>query len=699
ISPPSSIAQTGGDRCGAAAIARRSFTPQRKSVAGYGKKLQYSIFPFLNYKGRATGDERNLTMSSSWTPEQNKVFETALAMYDENTPDRWQKVARAVGGGKTVDDVKRHCVELYHDLHDIVSKGRQGSLYGGGSSNSNSKGGSSSKEQRLRLSVRGLSESVNICEYEIDEWKDNRRAYPHAKILAHYNIMKNTTYTQKARMKETKHKGKFSERQIQNKCILFLVVISCLYHDTIELSYKDMKGPGIPTGITANSFFVLVIVLLVTTPSLFHHCLATRRESHHRHPPAPTIPPLSPPSPPAGSSTIFNVLPYGAVGDGTTDDSKASEPCTHAFATAWSAACGVTASTVMVPASHVFLVGPIAFTGDSCQSNMAFQVYGTILAPGGPKAWRSGDVKQWLEFKNVRGLAIQGSGTVDGQGSHWWSSRSVVDDAVRLDDPDRVETSNRPTALRVFLGENVTVTGITIRNSPKFHLTFDTCRGVEVHGVAVSSPGDSPNTDGIHLAGSIGVSIRNATIACGDDCVSIQGGCSDVYIRKVNCGPGHGISIGGLGKGGATAVVSEITVEDVTLNRTTNGVRIKTWQGGSGSVKNVRFTGVRVAAVRTPVVIDLYYCDQKAACGNRTSAVAVSGVAYRGVAGTYTERPVYLACSDAAPCSGIHLDDIRLAPAKDDGEARLRGPFCWKAYGDEVRPMEPPVDCLMAGTP
>lgn len=37
-------------------------------------------------------------------------------------------------------------------------------------------------------------------------------------------------------------------------------------------------------------------------------------------------------------------------------------------------------------------------------------------------------------------------------------------------------------------------------------------------------------------------------ITTGDDCVSIQTGCSGVYIHNVNCGPGHGISIGGLGR-------------------------------------------------------------------------------------------------------------------------------------------------------
>ena len=67
-------------------------------------------------------------------------------------------------------------------------------------------------------------------------------------------------------------------------------------------------------------------------------------------------------------------------------------------------------------------------------------------------------------------------------------------------------------------------------------------------------------------------------VYAGDDCISIQTGCSNVYIHKVNCGPGHGISIGGLGKENTKACVSNITVRDVVMHGTMTGVRIKTWQ-------------------------------------------------------------------------------------------------------------------------
>ncbi|KAL4333166.1 hypothetical protein GQ457_07G026370 [Hibiscus cannabinus] len=58
--------------------------------------------------------------NSYWTPNQNKLFERALAIYDKDTPDRWQKVAAAVGG-KSVEEVRRHYDILVRDLMYIES--------------------------------------------------------------------------------------------------------------------------------------------------------------------------------------------------------------------------------------------------------------------------------------------------------------------------------------------------------------------------------------------------------------------------------------------------------------------------------------------------------------------------------------------------------------------------------------------------
>ena len=99
-------------------------------VVSYSRSLQLFL-PLFKGGSRATFKVRSkgsdgflLTMasSSSWTAQQNKLFEKALAVYDHDSPDRWQKVARAVGG-KSAEEVKKHYDNLIHDVN-LIESGR-----------------------------------------------------------------------------------------------------------------------------------------------------------------------------------------------------------------------------------------------------------------------------------------------------------------------------------------------------------------------------------------------------------------------------------------------------------------------------------------------------------------------------------------------------------------------------------------------
>eukprot|EP00252_Welwitschia_mirabilis_P003015 TRINITY_DN13058_c0_g1_i2.p1 TRINITY_DN13058_c0_g1~~TRINITY_DN13058_c0_g1_i2.p1 ORF type:complete len:310 (+),score=41.73 TRINITY_DN13058_c0_g1_i2:53-982(+) len=59
--------------------------------------------------------------SSLWSLQENKLFENALAEYDQETPDRWEKVA-AMLPGKTVFEVERHYKDLVDDVQ-IIEEG------------------------------------------------------------------------------------------------------------------------------------------------------------------------------------------------------------------------------------------------------------------------------------------------------------------------------------------------------------------------------------------------------------------------------------------------------------------------------------------------------------------------------------------------------------------------------------------------
>ncbi|CAI0386307.1 unnamed protein product [Linum tenue] len=351
----------------------------------------------------------------------------------------------------------------------------------------------------------------------------------------------------------------------------------------------------------------------------------------------------------------------------------------QAFQAAWAAACKVERSVMLVPEKYQFLVGPISFSGPYCQKGITFQVDGTIVAPMNSNAWGKG-LLQWLEFSKLVEITIQGKGTIDGSGSVWWQ-----------DNPYK-----KLQAVRFYGSLNATVTGITIQNSPQCHLKFDNCIGVMVHHIRVSSPGDSPNTDGVHLQNSRDVLIHSSTLGCGDDCISIQTGCTNVYIHDVNCGPGHGISIGSLGRYNTRACVSNITVKNVNMHNTMTGVRIKTWQGGSGSVSGIMFSDIQLTEVQFPIVIDQFYCD-KSTCKNQSSAVSVSGINYQRIKGTYTVKPVHFACSDNLPCIDISLTSIELKPLQE--KYHLYDPFCWATYGELNTPTTPPIECLQIGKP
>jgi galacturan 1,4-alpha-galacturonidase len=99
--------------------------------------------------------------------------------------------------------------------------------------------------------------------------------------------------------------------------------------------------------------------------------------SHVSLPPAPA--PASPsyykdspspspsPSPIQSIARVYNVLSFGAVGDGVTDD-------TQAFKMAWDTACLQNESAILLaPDDYSFMIEPTIFTGP-CKTSLVFQV-------------------------------------------------------------------------------------------------------------------------------------------------------------------------------------------------------------------------------------------------------------------------------------------------------------------------------------
>ncbi|KAL5700724.1 galacturonan 1,4-alpha-galacturonidase [Ranunculus cassubicifolius] len=404
-----------------------------------------------------------------------------------------------------------------------------------------------------------------------------------------------------------------------------------------------------------------------------------------------SVPPAPSPEPSTPSLTIYDVRSFGAVGDGKADD-------TEAFKMAWDTICQSEQTgpiTLLVPRSHSFMIQSTIFTGP-CTTNILFQVEGTLMPPDGPNSWpKANSKRQWLVFYRINGMSLLGGGVIDGKGEKWWNLPCKPHKGVNgttLPGP-----CDSPVAIRFFNCNNLIVQGLKIQNSPQFNFRFDGCKNVHIDTLTIKAPALSPNTDGIHIENTQNVGIYNSVVSNGDDCVSIGAGCYNVDIRNITCGPGHGISIGSLGSHNSRACVSNITVRDSIIKFSDNGVRIKTWQGGSGSVSGVTFDNVHMDTVRNPIIIDQYYCLSRS-CANQTSAVSVSDILYSNIKGTYDVRspPMHFSCSDSIPCTNITLSEVELLPSK--GQI-LADPICWSAYGILETLTIPPVFCLQEGLP
>ncbi|KAK7386216.1 hypothetical protein VNO78_26276 [Psophocarpus tetragonolobus] len=269
----------------------------------------------------------------------------------------------------------------------------------------------------------------------------------------------------------------------------------------------------------------------------------------------------------------YNVMDFGAHGDGNSDDSQA-------FLSAWQKTCETQDTpTLVIPAEGVFMVKNTTLKGPCNATQVNIQLQGKIVAPS-KDAWEKGvtieDNSFLIMISHVNGLAVDGTGgQIDGLGSDWWKCR----------------TCPRPKVINFESCNDVKVNNLTITNSPRAHISVDYCKGAIFSNISIYAPGDSPNTDGFDIHGSSNISIQDSTIQTGDDCIAINGGCSYINVTGVFCGPGHGISVGSLGRNGANDTVEQVYVRNCTFNNTQNGARIKTFENGGIEVSDVIFCG------------------------------------------------------------------------------------------------------------
>lgn len=291
----------------------------------------------------------------------------------------------------------------------------------------------------------------------------------------------------------------------------------------------------------------------------------------------------------------FDVVRYGAKGDGTTKN-------TAAIAAAIKACADAGGGRVVVPAGQ-FLTGAVHLRSNV---NLHLGAGATLLFSTDPAdypivftRWEGIELMNYSPFvyaRKQRNIAITGQGTLDGQGSarHWWAWKGkwggTVDHGWRPGMPDQTKARARlfqmaedrvPVEKRVFGDgdylrpsfiqpydcDNVLIEGVKLRGSPFWQIHPVLCRNVIVRGVDVL--GHGPNNDGCDPESVDGMLIERCTFDTGDDCIAVNSGrnedgrrlatpAQNILIRNCRMKEGHGgVVVGSQISGGARWVFAE----------------------------------------------------------------------------------------------------------------------------------------------
>ncbi|HTY88880.1 MAG TPA: glycosyl hydrolase family 28 protein [Candidatus Acidoferrum sp.] len=299
-------------------------------------------------------------------------------------------------------------------------------------------------------------------------------------------------------------------------------------------------------------------------------------------PPLPVIP-----------QTTFNITHYGAVGDGKTLNTAALQKAIDAAAAAGG-------GTVLVPPGK-FLTGPFRLTN----SLNLHLVKGATIAISDDLTTYPVTRERYqdsITANNAHDLEISGEGTIDGQGEAWWN-------AFRANKA----MTHRPYLIKLSNCTRVRVQGVTLCNSPMFHLVPQNCTDVTIRGITIKSPADAPNTDGIDPSGW-NFLIADCLIDGGDDNIAIKPSTSrqpgNKNFRITNCQflHGHGCSIGS----GTTGGIEDVLVSHCVFDQTDAGIRIKTLRGNGGLLQNCTYEDLRMTAVKNPIYIIDWYPERTA---------------------------------------------------------------------------------------
>lgn len=347
-----------------------------------------------------------------------------------------------------------------------------------------------------------------------------------------------------------------------------------------------------------------------------------------------------------------SITDFGGVGDGVTLN-------TEAFRKAVSALTKKGGGHLNVPMG-IWLTGPIQL-----KDNIDLHVEKNAIIYFSPdkslfvdKDGKSSRVDPCIKASKRKNVCVTGEGIIDGNGDQWRPvKRSKVSDVEwkRFAAIGGIEKSNgtlwypwndkagyaniaetpekqekmRNDIIRFTNCENVLIQGVTVQNSPKFHVHPVNCRNVIIDGVIVRCPWNAQNGDAIDLSDCHQSLIVNCVVDAGDDglCMksgnfketNIVNGCEDILIDNNTVYHAHGGFVIGSED---ICGMKRIVVRNCRMAGTDTGLRFKSGIGRGGKTEDIYISDIVMTDIADEaIVLQCDYVDRPAGSEGKTAAL------------------------------------------------------------------------------
>ncbi len=375
----------------------------------------------------------------------------------------------------------------------------------------------------------------------------------------------------------------------------------------------------------------------------------------------------------------YNVLDFGAIGNGSADD-------TAAIQAAVDACCGAGGGRVVLPGGRVFRSGALVLRshlelhlemgavlkgadqleryrlfGGAAPKRMEVPSYENCAYTGAPSHF-------FLYARDCTDLAITGPGRIDGNEEVFYGEAT----------PWHIEGAFYPRAPMLYL-ENVsqlTIREVTLARSAFWTVHLVGCRDVLIDGIRILNNRRMANCDGIDPDHCRNVRIANCHIECADDCIVFKN-----TAAAMGYGPCENITVTNCTLTSSSAAIKfgsesedvfrNILVENCVVSRSNRGISLQLRDGGT--VENVSFHNLVIETQlfhrdsfwgsAEPIAITVLRREEGARLG------AVHDVQFSHILCT-AENGLLLYAEEPGAISGVTFDSVSLRLRRaTDGEA------------------------------